>query len=264
MTLEDDGVKAHILPRKHELSQAITAQFTLSPDLLLEEFALGETKEQIAQERHDIVELLYSSARQLLSERQLVEFSSSDHGTQSIRSVANAENNMGILVVPGLGNLGRHGLLFWKVTHQAESEDTASITLTTLKGMGFFDGQIHVTAVKIPEQDGMIQIRVSLAAPRGGQKISKSNGERIVQEIAEAMVQSCTRRTKQILSRKSQGRRFKLSGSRRANERRKTRFDRERLLEQMAEDRRRRWQRSNPDAGRYRPSGHRQQSPNNC
>jgi hypothetical protein len=32
----------------------------------------------------------------------------------------------------------------------------------------------------------------------------------------------------------------------------------------MAEDRRRRWQRGNPDAGRWRPSGDRMKSPNNC
>lgn len=266
LTLDDDGVHVHTLPRKNELGQAITAQFSLSPDMLLEEFSLGETEEQITEERHDIVDLLYTSSKQLLSERQFVEFSSSDYdGTdQSIRSVANTENNMGILVVPGLGNFGRHGLVFWKATHQSESEDTATVTLTTLKGMGFFDGQIHIAAMKIPEEDGMIQVRVSLAVPKGGRTISKTTGQKIVQEMADAIVKSCSRRTKQILARKSQGRRFKLSASRRANARRKTRFDREKLLEQMAEDRRRRWQRSNPDAGRYRPSGHRQRSPNNC
>jgi hypothetical protein len=32
----------------------------------------------------------------------------------------------------------------------------------------------------------------------------------------------------------------------------------------MAKDRRRKWQRQNPDAGRYRPSGDRMKSPNNC
>jgi hypothetical protein len=267
LILDSDGVNVHILPRKHELNQAITAQFTISPDVILEEFAMGETEEQISEERHDIVNLLFASAKQLLSERRLVEFastSSSDHDGQSIRSVANLDNNMGVLVVPGLGNFGRYGLIFWKATHQSESEDTATVTLTTLKKMGFFDGQIHITAMAIPQEDGMIHVRVSLVVPKGGRAVSKICGQKIVQEIADSIVQSCTRRTKQILARKSQGRRFKLSGSRRANERRKTRSERERLLELMAEDRRRRWQRSNPDSGRYRPSGRRQLSPNNC
>lgn len=266
LALTGDGVEVHVLPRKHELGQAITAQFTLSPDQLLEMFSSGETEKEIAEERSNIVDLLFSSATQLLSERQLVEFSSSsdDDGARSIRGVTNAENKMGILVVPGLGNLGRHGLVFWRATSQTESEEMASLTVTTLNGMGFFDGQIHATALKIPEEDGMIQIRVSLAVPKGGRKVSKTNGQRIVQEIADSLLQSSSRRTEQILARKSQGRRFKESGSRRANERRKTRFNRERLLEQMAEDRRRRWQRANPDAGRYTPSGRRQRSPNNC
>lgn len=35
---EDDGVQVHILPRKHELRQAITAQYSLSPDSLLKSF----------------------------------------------------------------------------------------------------------------------------------------------------------------------------------------------------------------------------------
>jgi hypothetical protein len=263
LALDGDGVESHLLPRKHELSQAITAQFTLSPDLLLEEFALGETEVELAEERTNIVDLLYSSAVQLLSERRLVEFAGVSD-TQFVRSVANADNKMGILVVPGLGNLRRQGLVFWRATEQTETEGAASLTLTTLKGMGFFDGQIHITALKVPEHDGMIMIRVSLAVPHGGRKISKKSGELIVQDIAKALIQSTTRRTQQFLARKSQGRRFKQSASRRADVRRKTRFERERLLEQMAEDRRRRWQRSNPDAGRYRPSGHRQRSPNNC
>jgi hypothetical protein len=272
---EDDGVQIHILPRKHELRQAITAQYTLSPDPLLEEFSLGgETKHEITKERDAIVDMLVSNAGKLLEERNLIEFSTrgakSDDGVPLIRNVASSldrdsySEDIGVLVVPGLGNLGRHGLMFYKVTNEVYLDGSASLTLTTLKNAGFFDGQIHIQVERLPDHDGMLLVQVSLAVPKEGHRISKRMGQLIVSEIAQSLVQSSARRTKQILARKSQNRRYKESGKRRANERRQTRNDRERLLEEMAEDRRRRWQRSNPNAGSYRPSNRRQMSPNNC
>ncbi|KAG7354526.1 hypothetical protein IV203_003882 [Nitzschia inconspicua] len=281
---EEDGVQVHVLPRKHELRQAISAQYTLSPDELLEEFPLGgATKAEIKQERDYIVDMLVSNAEKLLEERNFIEFSSttsgtdSDNGSPLIRNVILSDDDdgdgdnkkVGVLVVRGLGDFGRHGLLFYKVTNHVPvysdaDDDSSSLTVTTLKNMGFFDGQIHIHVKRLPDHDGMLLVQVSLAVPKGGRRISNTMGQFIVSELARSILQSSSRRTKQTLARKSQNRRYKASGQRRANERRQTRTNRERLLEEMAEDRRRRWQRANPNAGSYRPSNRRQMSPNNC
>ena len=135
------------------------------------------------------------------------------------------------------------------------------MTLTTLKGMGFFDGQIHFDMKKYRSK---LVINVHLAVPKRGRKMGKVLASRIVQELADSLATSASRRTEQIVARQVQGKRFKSASHRRAKERRQSRFEREKLIEEMAEDRRRKWQRNNPDAGRYRPSGDRQRSPNNC
>jgi len=273
MTL-NGKVEVHKLNRKNELRQAVTAQFVLSPDKLLKEFPLGETKEEIIAERDTIVDMLYTNAVNLLSERNIIEFSSLN-SKQRLRSICgngsdDTDKDLGVIVVPGLGNLRRYGLVYWMATSQTTEQSATSLsssstlTLTTLKGKGFFDGQIHIDVNKIPNHDGMLLVQVSLAVPKGGRKISKKIGERLVEEMARSIIQSSSRRTQQRLARQLQGKRFKESGNRRANDKRNTRFDRERLMEEMAVDRRRRWQKKNPDAGRYRPSGDRMRSPHNC
>jgi hypothetical protein len=283
---EEDGnaygrVEIHQLGRKNELKQAITAQFVLEPDALLKEFPMGDTIEEIEAERNTVIDLLYSNAASVLTERNLVEFSAAAKAKDRIRSVcgtrkkqdddAFGSNDFGVVVVPGLGNLGRYGLLFWRATSEtsqksssASSSSSSTLTLTTLKGKGFFDGQIHIDVRKIPQHDGMLLVQVSLAVPKGGRKLHKSVGEKLVGEMARSILMSASRRTKQRLSRQMQGKRFKDTGSKRATDRRNSRFERERLLEEMATERRRRWQKQNPGTSGYRPSGIRQQSPNNC
>lgn len=273
MTL-NGKVEVHKLSRKNELRQAVTAQFVLSPDKLLEEFPLGETKEEIIAERDTIVDMLYTNAVNILSERNILEFSSLN-SKQRLRNICgdgsdDTDKDLGVIVVPGLGNFGRHGLVYWMATSQTTQQSATSpsssstLTLTTLKGKGYFDGQIHIDVNKIPNHDGMLLVQVSLAVPKGGRKIPKKIGERLVEEMARSIIQSSSRKSQQRLARQSQGKRFKESGNRRANDKRNTRFDRERLMEEMAVDRRRRWQKKNPDAGRYRPSGDRMRSPHNC
>uniref|UniRef100_A0A7S0UEH7 Uncharacterized protein n=3 Tax=Pseudo-nitzschia delicatissima TaxID=44447 RepID=A0A7S0UEH7_9STRA len=110
----------------------------------------------------------------------------------------------------------------------------------------------------------MLVVQASLAVPKGGRKLNSKKAETLVNEVARSVLLSASRLTKQRLSRLSQSKRFKDSGKRRGEDRRKERFERERLLEEMATDRRRRWQKANPGAGGYRPSGHRMRSPNNC
>jgi hypothetical protein len=262
---EEDGVHMHSLPRKHELKQAMTAQFTLSPDSILEEYPMGgETKKEIKAERDAIVDLFIANAARQLEERNLIEFSADDTGNAIRNVMATNEKTTGALIVPGLGNLGRYGMVFWRVTGERQSDESASMTLTTLKNMGFFDGQIHIQVERIPDHDGMLMVQVSLAVPKSGRKINNKLGQAIVSAIAQSLIDGTSRRTKQTLARKSQNRRYQESSKRRAKERRATRNEREKLIEEMAEDRRRRWQRANPNAGSYRPSSRRQRSPNNC
>ncbi|VEU45081.1 unnamed protein product [Pseudo-nitzschia multistriata] len=273
-------VETHSLGRKNELKQAVTAQFMLGPDQFLTDFPLGDTLEEIAAERENIIDMLYANAAGLLTERNLVEFSdATSKARDRLRAVCGdgkkdrdsslSSKDFGVIVVPGLGKLGRYGLMYWKVTSETSQKSSSAVssqtlTLTTLKGKGFFDGQIHFDVRKIPHLDGMLLVQVSLAVPRGGRKLQQKRAEALVENMARSLVRSVSRRTRQRLARQSQGKRFKDTGSRRADDRRKERFERERLLEEMATDRRRRWQKTNPDAGRYRPSGHRMRSPNNC
>ena len=278
---EDDStfgmVETHKLGRRDELKQAVTAQFLFEPDDLLKQFPLGETVEEIEAERATIIEMLYSNAANLLKERNFLELSSATKSKDRLRSVFGngkkndelGSNDFGVAVVPGLGNLGRYGLIFLKATSETSQKSSSSLssstlTLTTLKGKGFFDGQIHIDVRKMSQQDGIFLCQVSLAVPKGGRKLKKATAELLVGEMARSIVKSAARLTTQRLSRQMQGKQFKDVGKARATNRRNTRFERERLLEEMATDRRRRWQKQNPDAGRYRPSGHRMQSPNNC
>ena len=279
---EEDGnaygmVEVHKLGRRDSLKQAITAQYVLEPDTLLKQFPLGETIEELEAEREKVLDMLYSNAANLLTERNLVEFSAATKAKDRLKSVCGdgkkndeyGSKDYGVVVVPGLGNLGRYGLMHWRVTSETTEKATSStssstLTLTTLKKKGFFDGQIHIDVRKIPQHDGMLVVQVSLAVPKGGKKLQSQKAQILVDEMARSLLQSASRLTKQRLSRQMQGKRFKDTGSKRAENRRKERFDRERLLEEMATDRRRRWQKQNPDAGRYRPSGRRMQSPNNC
>lgn len=257
---KEDGVHVHKLPKKSELVQAVSAQVSLPADSFLELLPSGdEEEEDLSQQQDEILELLFENAASLLSTRQLTEFSSEKQQMQ-VASSSDRQRN-GIIVVPGLGDFGRFGLMYWQVTHQMESDKDSSLTLTTLRGMGFFDGQIHF---EIKKYRSKVSVRVHLVVPKHGRKLPKGIATKMVNELAQSLGTSASRRTEQTLARQSQGRRFKSASHRRATERRQSRFEREKLIEEMSEDRRRKWQRGNPDAGRYRPSGDRQRSPNNC
>ena len=228
----------------------------------------------------------------------------SSGSTSSLRCVVSDDDiDRGILIVPRLGDFGFNGLVFWKVTDEQDTMVTgdsttaaSSLKLSTVNGMSAFDGYIRISVRHVVDDDVTIdaevvseddeedddnapslssksmgigvKFQVQLVVPKNGvrkyRRISKRLGQKITDQIASSLRQSSIQTTRQTLVRRKQGRRFQQSGAKRASDRRHIRFDREKLLEEMAEDRRRKWQRRNPDAGRYRPSGHRQRSPNNC
>jgi hypothetical protein len=241
------------------------------------------------------MDTLYDAAAEVLSSRRLTEFVSPPKALR-IQSNHDEEKRQrsAILVVQKMGNWGRFGLQPLRVSSQHEGESVASLTFTTLKG-GHFDGQIAITVERTKKDTLVIQIRLGI--PKKGRKvplvlsrlscccccclrhatlltpdvshfhISQLNEKvatQVVDAIAQSIQKSITTQTRQTLARKSQGKRYHSNYESRTKEKRQIRFENERKAEEMAKDRRRKWQRQNPDAGRYRPSGDRMKSPNNC
>jgi hypothetical protein len=253
LKLESDGVEVHKLARSNELVQAVSAQFTLTIEDFVEE---DDDEEEDLDAKEELLDLIFESASSTLLEREWTDFAP---GSKPLKSAVSSKKH-GVLMVPGLGAIGRYGLIRWQITQQLETDRDASVTLTSLKG-DFFDGQIHLEARRYRSK---VVLRAHLGVPKRGRKMNKKIASKVVNDLVESVERSISQRTRQSLARRSIGKRFKSASHARALERRSTRFDREKEIEEMAEDRRRRWQRTNPDAGRYRPSGHRQKSPNNC
>jgi hypothetical protein len=267
LTQDDDVVFVHKLQRNHELSQAVTAQVSLNADALLEEFAAGASNdneeedddEETDNKRNQVLELMFEHAATVLSTRQFSEFASQP----PLRYVASgdARQKYGILLVKGLGDWGRYGLVYLQVSRQEESDVESTITLSTVKGGNIFDGQIHLSVQKHRQK---VVVRAHVVVPKRGKRLSKTIARNIVEALTNSIVTSAQRRTQQTLARQSQSSRFKGKAHSRATERRTSRSEKVKDMEEMAVDRRRRWQRSNPNSGRYTPSGDRQRSPNNC
>lgn len=260
LDLGKDGVQAHYLPKKSPLRQAISARISLCPESLFDpEDTEDDVEENREAKREELLNLLFDSSAKLLSDRCFTELPTEAHKLRS--ATASDSLKYGVLVVPGLGSFGRFGLMHWQATHQMESDDEATLTLATEAGQGFFDGQIHI---QIKKNRSTLVVTTHLAVPKNGRKLPKRFGKEIVEGVTESIVSSTTQRSKQLLARSMQGKRFKSATHRRASERRGQRHLREKLIEEMSESRRRKWQRENPDGGRWRPSGRRLQSPNNC
>jgi hypothetical protein len=211
------------------------------------------------------------AATMVLSAKRFTEFAATDDGkAEAVRfqpSPIGRGKSGGTLVVKSMGDFGRFGLQPLRVVRQEESEDAASVVFSTLQG-GHFDGEIQFAVqMKDAEDDDdipSVAITANLVVPRKGRKLGKKYAERIVATVVESMAASIATQAKQSMARRNMSSQYRGRVSAGATERRQIRFENERKMEEMAEDRRRRWQRSNPDAGRYRPSGDRMRSPNNC
>lgn len=251
LMLENDGVEVHKLSRSSELSQAVSAQISLVPEDL---FEVDLEEENALDVMKEVLGLLFENAAYVLSERQWTEFAPTNRPLKS----ADSGKKHGVLMVPSLGSFGRCGIIRWQITQRIETDKVAGVTFATLKGNSF-DGQIHLEARM---RKSRVVIVAHLGVPKKrGRKIKKSVARKIVNDFVESLATSTSQRTRQNLARRSVGKRFKVASSQRASERRKSRSDREREIEEMSKERRRRWQRGNPDAGRWRPSGDRMRSP---
>jgi hypothetical protein len=255
---EKDGTNWHTIRRQKKslIQQAASSQLTLS---------MAEFLEEERENEYDaIMEVLLEHAADLLIARQLTEFVKPDRSLRLVTTTEDEDN--AVLVVKKMGDWKRYGLLPLQVTqlrvdqYHNSNEPSLSLTLSTLKG-SHWDGQIHIM---IERDENNLMIRSILVIPKSGGKISRKIALKIVEGLSQSVASSLRMRTRQSLARMSQSSRFKKNIQDRASERRRTRFAKEKDLEEMAEDRRRRWQRSNPNSGSYRPSGDRMKSPNNA
>ena len=265
--LEEDGSTWHSLPRKSEIAKAASAQITIPIKSFIEEKD-GEDENEDEAEFDFTMDLCYNHAVDVLTSRQLTEYAPQKsvrlHTFQQQQD--EGLQRFAVLVVKKLGDWGRYGLVPLLVTRKNESDEATSLTLSTLRGAPF-TGQIHVSVEQRRPKEGgdmAIVIMVHLAIPRKANKIARKVALKIVDTIASSVASSVKTRTRQSIARRAQSTSFQGKAKERAVERRQVRHKKELEMEEMAEDRRRRWQRNNPDAGRWRPSGDRMKSPNNC
>ena len=118
---------------------------------------------------------------------------------------------------------------------------------------------------KAKSNDVNVVVSVSLYIPKKGRKLPKKIAERIVTSLSSSIASSIMTESKKTISRKIQLGSIQRKTSVHAKQRRHERAENEKKIEEMAKDRKRRWQRGSPsDGGRYRPSGNRMRSPKNC
>jgi hypothetical protein len=196
---------------------------------------------------------------------------------QSMRLISSQENAAyGILIVPGMGDWGRYGLLPLHFEPISEGENDVSLTMTVESG-GHWDGQIRMAVVAIESSSSdeasasgnplprKIAVRVAIVVPVGGKAPPQWMAERMTQELARSLTASIHIRTQQSRARSGQSQRYRRTAQDRALFRRTNRHRLEEQMEDMAVDRRRRWQRKNPGGtSNYRPTGERMRNPNSA
>ena len=261
LALDEDGTIWHSLNRKSNVAKAATTKITIPINSFLEEGVDDEEAIEFA------MDLCYTHAVDVIASRQFTEYTPDDSVLLHTLQKDEGRKRFAVLVVKKLGDLGRYGLVPLQVIQKLESDKEAAVTFSTLKGAPF-TGQIHISAAQERRRKKggtpSLVLNVHLAIPRKGNKISQKLGSKIVDSLATSIAASVRTRTRQSLARRSQSSRFHGKAKARAEERRTSRFEKEKELEEMAEDRRRKWQRKNPNSGNYRPSGDMMKSPNNC
>jgi hypothetical protein len=174
-----------------------------------------------------------------------------------------------MLIYPGFGDFRRYALLSFIVVssppepdHQRQRDDDQTkilfdpqqrLILQTTKGT-YFDGQLVVDIIA-PNR-----VRVSMIVERG-----RAPPKTFLLDMANSIAKSVQARTCQVLARRVQSARYRASSHAQMVKRRAQRDQKAREMEEMNADRRRKWQRSHPNAKHnYRPSGQRMRSPNNA
>jgi len=231
--------------------------------------------------RLEEAECMRQSTRSIIEERKFSEFVRGDDSSPSLkfRSLPldgnddddDVEVEGAVMAMKLLGNFGRYGVQPFRISYETGDDDDddaeeadCAVAYHTLTG-GHFDGELRFSVEEIMKDgSGVIVVSVTLAIPDGGRAPPKRLAEAMVSSFAQSIARSIRMRTEQTLARRRQSRGYRERASGRASVKRHLRYEQERLQEEMAAERKRKWKRNNPDAGHYRPSGHRLKSPNNC
>jgi hypothetical protein len=185
-------------------------------------------------------------------------------GTPPFVSWVSGGTPVGLLVVPGLH--GRFGLQTLHVVEpQTLPQSGRRLVLSTTADTGAYrnhwNGQLCIEMVESDEELLLVRVHWILV---NGPTLSSKAAQNMVTGLLDAVVTTLLQKSQQALARQAQSRDLRRALHGRATRRRQARFHTLAALEAMAADRRRRWQRQNPNAGHYRPSGHRLQSPKNA
>lgn len=211
-------------------------------------------------------EYLLESVKSIFLERKFSEFIPVSSQSLKFRSFLVATEGSddndnvvegALMVMKVLGDFGRYGVEPMCFSYELEEDEnepmTRCVAYHTLKG-GHFDGEIKFS---VEETEQGIVVGVTLAIPQGGREPPERLAKSMVSSFAESIADSSRIRMKQTLSRRSQSKLYRARASGSASLKRHLRYEQEKNQEEMAKDRKRKWKRNNPDAGRYRPSGHR-------
>merc|ERR1712071_439377 len=241
----------------------------------------------------EIADIAYTAGQTIIASRRFTEFAATNQLRFQSQSSSSSKKKLSCISMKNLGNWNRFGIQPLGVTHEENVSlpgvEVSEVAFYTIKG-GHFDGEILIALEKWrkdrqendvmsteddnesendkdehEDQDINVVLSVSLFIPQKGRKPSKKLSERLVTSLTESIVTSIKNEAKKNISRKIQLGSIQKRTQSQAKQRRHDRAENVKKIEEMARDRRRRWQRGpGGDAGRYRPSGDRMRSPNNC
>lgn len=268
-----------LLPSEEELELLHEREKNVKEHRQVSDEELMQMVEEKAWE--DCVHLAFQSAESIVAARRFAEFihapasSSFDSSNSRIKFIARGDKKeKAALVVKSMGVWKRYGIQPLKIAAEEMTQDSSSVVYYTLQG-GHFDGQLKVSVEKdkefMEEEDDdddenddktttathpRITVTVSLWIPKGGRKIPTPLASQMVSMLAESITTSIMTAAKQTLSRKLQSTIYRDKAKSRAIQKRHVAFETMQKMEEMAADRRRRWQRNNRGSGgTYRPSG---------
>jgi len=214
------------------------------------------------------IDLAFESACRIISKRRYSEYVASPSNRLRVYSEQKrneSHRDIATLVMKSMGNFRRYGIQPLRVSSEYEDDTYKSVVYYTLKG-GQFDGEIKFQVTRRgdgndSEEEPGVVVSATLLIPKKGRKIKSKTASKMLTLLTQSIVTSSITEAKQVLSRELQSTIYRGRASLRATEKRHIAFENMKKMEEMAEERRRRWQRSNANAGSYRPSGHMMRSP---
>ena len=214
---------------------------------------------QLVEEKawEDSIQLAFNSAESIIAARRFTEFvASPSTRVKFVARGAGSKKDKAVLVMESMGDWRRYGIQPLMVASEEKSTNVSSVIYYTLKG-GHFDGELNISVEKdVDADDPSITVGVTLLIGKGGRKVNKRLASKMVTLLADSIATSTLTAARQTMSRKLQSTIYRGKAKSRAIEKRHIAFDNMQKMEEMAEDRRRKWQRNNKgNGGSYRPTG---------